>query len=77
MTTNMLLQAFAQVPELRVWYGPDTYMGRNLAQLFSQLAEMPDAEIAAVHPAHTQAGLWIPFDLFASLGVPEPLGFKD
>ena len=48
------LQAFAQVPELRVWYGPDTYMGRNLAQLFTQLAEMTNAEIAAVHPAHTQ-----------------------
>jgi quinolinate synthase len=30
-----VLQAFAQVPEATVWYGPDTYMGQNLAQLFT------------------------------------------
>ena len=29
-----ILQAFAQVPDCHVWYGPDTYMGRNVAQLF-------------------------------------------
>lgn len=37
-----------------MWYGPDTYMGRNLAQLFSSLATLGDEEVAAVHPAHTQ-----------------------
>jgi quinolinate synthase len=46
-----------QVPDLTVWYGPDTYMGRNLAQLFTQLAEMPDEEVAALHPGHTQASI--------------------
>ena len=30
----------SQVPGLHVWYGPDTYMGRNLAQLFQSLAHM-------------------------------------
>lgn len=53
----MVLQAFAQVPDLRVWYGPDTYMGRNLAQLFASMANMSDEEVRAVHPAHTQASI--------------------
>lgn len=29
-----------QVPDVNVWYGPDTYMGRNLAQLFQSLANL-------------------------------------
>jgi hypothetical protein len=28
-----------------VWYGPDTYMGQNLAQLFTMLAELSDEEV--------------------------------
>ena len=28
-----------------MWYGPDTYMGANLAQLLEWLAEMPDDEV--------------------------------
>lgn len=32
--------ACPQVPGCNVWYGPDTYMGRNLAQLFTSLANM-------------------------------------
>lgn len=35
----------AQVPEATVWYGPDTYMGANLAQLLQWLAQMPDEEV--------------------------------
>ena len=35
-----VLTAFAQVPDVHVWYGPDTYMGRNLAQLFQSLAQL-------------------------------------
>lgn len=46
-----------QVPDLNVWYGPDTYMGRNLAELFRQLAELSDEEVAAVHSAHTAASV--------------------
>jgi len=52
-----ILQAFAQVPGAHVWYGPDTYMGRNVAQLFAMLARLPDEEVRAVHPAHTAASV--------------------
>lgn len=30
-------------------------MGRNLAQLFTSLAELPDEEVQKLHPGHTQA----------------------
>jgi len=50
-----ILQAFAQVDELTVWYGPDTYMGENLRTLFETVAQMDDAQIAALHPLHTRA----------------------
>lgn len=32
-------------------------MGRNLVQLFQNLAGMPDAAVAALHPAHTAASV--------------------
>jgi len=47
-----VLQAFAQVPDLHVWFGPDTYMGQNLEELFAAMEPMTDEEIRAVHPAH-------------------------
>lgn len=47
-----VLQAFAQIPNLTVWYGPDSYMGANLAELFRQMSNMTDAEIAEIHPMH-------------------------
>ena len=50
-----VLQTFAQEPEAHVWFGPDTYMGHNLARLFASLAELDDQAIRALHPAHTQA----------------------
>ncbi len=50
-------QGFAQIPDLTVWYGPDTYMGRNLAQLFTSLADLPDEEVQKLHPKHTQASV--------------------
>jgi quinolinate synthase len=49
----MLLQAFAQVPDLHVWFGPDTYMGRNLSNILAALARMDAAAITKLHPAHT------------------------
>lgn len=53
-----VLQAFAQVPDLTVWYGPDTYMGRNLHALFAALAEGgDDAAVRALHPAHSAASV--------------------
>eukprot|EP00850_Spirogloea_muscicola_P004376 SM000018S03741 [mRNA] locus=s18:1048945:1051009:- [translate_table: standard] len=52
-----VLQAFAQVPDVTVYYGPDTYMGRNLAELVRQLAQLSDEDIAAVHPQHNRRSL--------------------
>jgi quinolinate synthase len=52
-----VLQAAAQVPDVHVWFGPDTYMGDNLAQMFASLAEMPDEQIRQLHPAHDQASV--------------------
>nr|ADF43159.1 NIC7m [Chlamydomonas reinhardtii] len=50
-----VLAAFADVPGATVWYGPDTYMGANLAQLFADLASgaASDDDVRALHPAHT------------------------
>lgn len=52
-----VLQAFAQVPDLTLWYGPDTYMGANLEELFTSLAALPDEEVQQLHPEHTQASI--------------------
>ena len=51
------LQAFAQLPDLTLWYGPDTYMGRNLAQMFTAMAGLSDEAISQLHPKHTQASI--------------------
>lgn len=48
------MQAFAQVPGINVYYGPDTYMGRNLASMLQAVAQMSDEEVRALHPAHTR-----------------------
>ena len=52
-----ILQAAAQVDDLNVWFGPDTYMGENLEKLFTGLATLDDAAIAAVHPEHDRASI--------------------
>lgn len=52
-----VLQGFAQVPDATVWYGPDTYMGRNLAALFTSLSTLPDEQVKEVHPFHTAASI--------------------
>ncbi|PNT65218.1 hypothetical protein BRADI_4g39020v3 [Brachypodium distachyon] len=49
-----ILQAFAQIPDLNVWYGPDSYMGANIADLFQRMAIMSDEEIAEIHPDHNR-----------------------
>ncbi|KAI3761390.1 hypothetical protein L1987_51804 [Smallanthus sonchifolius] len=49
-----ILQAFAEVPNLNVWYGPDSYMGANIIELFQQMTFMTDEEIAKIHPEHTR-----------------------
>ncbi|URE38607.1 Quinolinate synthetase A protein, partial [Musa troglodytarum] len=47
-------EAFAQVPDLNVWYGPDSYMGANIVELFHQMADMTDEEISGIHPEHNR-----------------------
>lgn len=49
-----ILQAFAQVPNLNIWYGPDTYMGANIRELLQQMTTMTDEEIAVIHPQHNR-----------------------
>ncbi|MBM73988.1 MAG: hypothetical protein CMK59_01200 [Proteobacteria bacterium] len=50
-----LLQAAAQIPNLSLWYGPDTYMGQNLERLFQNLSMASDEQIAALHPQHNRS----------------------
>lgn len=52
-----VLTAFAQIPDLTIWYGPDTYMGANLQTMLTAVSKMPDAQIQALHPQHTQASV--------------------
>lgn len=52
-----ILQASAQVDNLRIIYGPDTYMGRNIKEMLQLLSELSDAEIQALHPQHSQESI--------------------
>jgi quinolinate synthase len=54
---RLLLQAYAQVPDLHVWFGPDTYMGRNLASMLEALSRLDPAAVHQLHPGHTPASL--------------------
>ncbi|MEM7137432.1 MAG: quinolinate synthase NadA [Myxococcota bacterium] len=47
-----VLQAASQVPDGHIWFGPDTYMGENLAAMFDTLGQMSDRQIREVHPSH-------------------------
>lgn len=59
-----VLQAFSQVPDLTVWYGPDTYMGENLRSLLAGLTELSADEIRRLHPDHTPETLRAALDRF-------------
>ncbi len=59
-----VLQAFAQIPGLSVWFGPDTYMGHNLRELFAGMATLDEAAIRAVHPAHDRDSIASLLDRF-------------
>ncbi|KAL6524540.1 hypothetical protein OROHE_016211 [Orobanche hederae] len=52
-----VLQAFADIPNLNVWYGPDSYMGANIMELFQQMTLMSDEEISSVHPKHNRSSI--------------------
>ncbi|MEC9390535.1 MAG: quinolinate synthase NadA [Myxococcota bacterium] len=59
-----VLQAAAEVPDLCIWYGPDTYMGDNLRTVFGRLATANPTEVAAVHPDHTPESIAALLDRF-------------
>ena len=54
-----MLQAAAQVgPDLKIYYGPDTYMGENLRRFFQTVATWDDKKIASeLHPAHNSKSI--------------------
>lgn len=52
-----VLQAAAQIPDVHIWFGPDTYMGDNLAHMFRSLAEMTDEQIRELHSEHDRASV--------------------
>ncbi len=49
-----VLQAFAQVPDLNLFFGPDTYMGQNLKELLTGLLSMDDDAIQKLHKEHSK-----------------------
>eukprot|EP00536_Pseudo-nitzschia_multiseries_P000799 jgi/Psemu1/179574/e_gw1.10.138.1 len=56
-----MLQAASEIPNLRVMYGPDTYMGQNLERLFEVIEQSDDWSDERIkselHPAHDNASL--------------------
>jgi quinolinate synthase len=50
---QVILQAAAQIPDINIWYGPDTYMGENLYRLFASLLKMDEYRIRELHPVHS------------------------
>lgn len=52
-----VLDAFASIPDVTVHFGPDTYMGKNLARMLETYAHEPPEVVRALHPAHTPASI--------------------
>jgi quinolinate synthase len=52
-----ILQAFAQIPDVHVWFGPDTYMGHNVEELLRGVLELDDETARRLHPAHDRASI--------------------
>jgi len=55
-----ILQASVELPEVKIMYGPDTYMGENLVTMFTSIlnAEWSDERIRRdLHPDHDRASL--------------------
>lgn len=52
---STVLQAAAQIPDVKIFYGPDTYMGGNLVELLTRASTTwSDEEIKQLHPEHDQ-----------------------
>jgi quinolinate synthase len=52
-----ILQAAAQIEDVHIWYGPDSYMGENLRTMLQAYAQLDAAAVARVHPQHTPASI--------------------
>ncbi len=52
-----ILTAFDEIPDVEVFFGPDTYMGQNLRRLFERLVLLGDDAVRAIHPAHDVASI--------------------
>mmetsp|Transcript_13446 Transcript_13446/g.14456 ORF Transcript_13446/g.14456 Transcript_13446/m.14456 type:complete len:493 (-) Transcript_13446:132-1610(-) len=56
-----MLQAASEIPNLRILYGPDTYMGENLERLFDVIGKTDDWTDSRIqselHPDHTNISL--------------------
>jgi quinolinate synthase len=52
-----VLSAAAAVPDIRIFFGPDTYMGRNIATMLETLGRGPDEVVRKLHPAHDAASV--------------------
>ena len=53
-----ILQSSSQLKgDLSVFYGPDAYMGANIAEMLARLAQMTDEEVQKVHPKHDASSI--------------------
>ncbi len=59
-----LLQAHHQIPDLHLFYGPDTYMGRNLEALLRRVLAGGDTAADRLHPGTTAADIEALLDRF-------------
>jgi quinolinate synthase len=50
-----ILQAGAQVDDVSIFFGPDTYMGHNLESMLRAYEGMSDAQVRELHPAYGAA----------------------
>ncbi|MCS6798641.1 MAG: quinolinate synthase NadA [Myxococcota bacterium] len=52
-----LLSLYAELPGVHVWFGPDSYMGRNLEALLRRQAAMGDETVRGLHAGLDAAAL--------------------
>ncbi len=52
-----VLQAAAQIPDVEIFFGPDTYMGENIAAMFEVIAQLDDEQVRALHSSHDRASI--------------------
>jgi len=53
----LVLQAFHQIPDVQVWFGPDSYMGSNVVTLLDSLSALDDSALKKLHPACSRHAL--------------------